>query len=85
MCIIIALLPSCQSSILLSNEWHNDITPAFISTTMAANFKIEEITSGMRRTIPIPNENISRCSGAQGANEYNVALQINGKCDLANI
>ena len=37
-------------------EWHNDMSPAFTSTIMAPNFKIEEITSGTRRTIPIPYE-----------------------------
>ena len=29
--IIIALLPGCQSSILSSNETHNDMNPAFIT------------------------------------------------------
>ena len=51
MYIIITLLAGCQSSILPSNEWHNDVNPAFISTIMAPNFKIKEITSGMRRVI----------------------------------
>ena len=37
MYIIVALLPGCQSSILSSNEWHNDMNPAFISTIMAPN------------------------------------------------
>ena len=46
MYIIVALLPGCQSSILSSNKWHNDMNPAFISTIMAPNFKIEEIASG---------------------------------------
>ena len=34
---------------------------AFISTIMAPNFKIKEITS--RRSIPIPNKKICRCPG----------------------
>ena len=58
MYIIIISLAGCQSSILSSNEWHNDMNLAFISTIMAPNFKIEEINSGTRKTIPIPNENI---------------------------
>ena len=45
MYIIITLLPGCQSSILSSNEWHGDMNPACISTIMAPNFQIEEITS----------------------------------------
>ena len=53
--IIVGLLAGCQSAILSSNEWHNDMNPAFISTIMAPNFKIKEITSGTRRSIPIPN------------------------------
>ena len=52
---IVTLLAGCQSAILSSNEWHNDMNPAFISTIMAPNFEIKEITSGMRRSIPIPN------------------------------
>ena len=58
--IIVTLLAGCQSAILSSNEWHNDMKPAFICTIMAPNFKIKEITSGTRRypTIPIPNQNI---------------------------
>ena len=31
---------------------------AYISTIMAPNFKNKEITSGKRRSIPIPNQNI---------------------------
>ena len=85
MYIIITLLAGCQSAILSSNEWHNDMTPAFISTIMAPNFKIEEITSGTRRTIPIPNENITGCPGGQGANPNNVAQHINGNGDLENM
>ena len=54
------------------------MNPAFISTIMAPNFKIKEITSGMRRSIPIPNQNICLCPGGQGANPYNVAQHING-------
>ena len=56
--IIVTLLAGCQSAVLSSNEWHNDMNPAFISTIMAPNFKIKEITSGTRRSIPIPNQNI---------------------------
>ena len=44
MYLIVTLLAGCQSSILSSNEWHNDMNPAFLSTIMAPNFKIEEIT-----------------------------------------
>ena len=44
--------------LLSSNEWHNDMNPAFISTIMAPNFEIKEITSGTRRSVPIPNQNI---------------------------
>ena len=56
--IIVTLLAGCQSAILSSNEWHNDMNLAFISTIMAPNFKIKEITSGTRRSISIPNQNI---------------------------
>ena len=54
------------------------MNPAFISTIMAPNFEIKEITSGTRRSIPIPNQNIGGCPGGQGANRYNVAQNING-------
>ena len=37
--IIVTLLAGCQSAILSSNEWHNDMNPAFISAIMAPNFK----------------------------------------------
>ena len=47
--IIMALLPGCQSSILLSNVWHNGMNPAFMSTIMAPNFKMKETTLGTRR------------------------------------
>ena len=58
-CSIITLLAGCQIAILFSKEWHNDMNPAFISTIMAPNFEIKEITSGTRRSIiPIPNQNI---------------------------
>ena len=57
--VIVRLLAGCQSAILSSNEWHNDMNPAFISTIMAPNLEIKEITSGTRRSIPIPNQNIS--------------------------
>ena len=56
--VIVRLLADCQSAILSSNEWHNDMNPAIISTIMAPNFEIKEITSGTRRSIPIPNQNI---------------------------
>ena len=42
--VIVTLLAGCQSAILSSNEWHNDMNPAFISTIMAPNFEIKEIT-----------------------------------------
>ena len=32
--VIVTLLAGCQSAILSSNEWHNDMNPAFISTIM---------------------------------------------------
>ena len=50
-----AKLAGCQSSILSSNEWHNDMNPAFISTIMAPNFKIEEITYITPAFSGIPN------------------------------
>ena len=56
--VIVTLLAGYQSAILSSNEWHNDMKPAFISTIMAPNFKNKEITSSTRRSIPIPNQNI---------------------------
>ena len=56
--VIVTLLVGCQSAILSSNERHNDMNPAFISTIMAPNFDFKEITSGTRRSIPIPNQNI---------------------------
>ena len=56
--VIVTLLAGCQSASLSSNEWHNDMNPAFIGTLMAPNFKIKEITLGTRRSIPIPNQNI---------------------------
>ena len=71
--IIVTLLAGCQSAILSSNEWHNDMNPAFISAVMAPNLKIKEITVGTRRPIPIPNQNIHGCPGAQGTNPYNNA------------
>ena len=52
---IVRLLAGCQSAILSSNEWHNDMNLAFISTILAPNFEIKEITSGTRRSNPIPN------------------------------
>ena len=33
--IVVTLLAGCQSAILSSNEWHNDMNPAFISAIMA--------------------------------------------------
>ena len=56
--VIVTLLAGCQKAILSSNEWHNDMNLAFISNIMAPNFKIKEITSGTRRSIPIPSQNI---------------------------
>ena len=56
--VIVTLLAGCQSAILSSNEWHNDMNLALISTIMAPNFEIKEITSGTRRSITIPNQNI---------------------------
>ena len=56
--VIVTLLAGCQSTILSSNERHNDMNPAFISTHMAPNFKIKEITSGTTRSIPIPDPKI---------------------------
>ena len=56
--VIVTLLAGCQSAIPSSNEWHNDMNPAFISTIMAPNFEIKEITSGTRKSVPIPNQNI---------------------------
>ena len=44
--VIVRLLAGCQNDILSSNEWHNDMNPAFVSTIMAPNFEIKEITSG---------------------------------------
>ena len=79
MYIIITFLAGYQSSILSSNEWHNDMNPALISTTMAPNFKIEEITSGTRRTIPIPNENI----GSQTTNVPLVSQSLGFQYDHA--
>ena len=59
--VIVTLLAGYQSAILSSNEWHNDMNPAFISTIMAPKFEIKEITSGTRRSIPIPNEKKNSC------------------------
>ena len=56
--VIVTLLAGCQDAILSSNEWHNDMNPALISTIMAPNFETKEITSGTRRSIPIKNQNI---------------------------
>ena len=64
--IIVTLLAGCQSAILSSNEWHNDMNPAFMSAIMAPNFKIKEITSGTRRSVPIPNQNILNSTGRLG-------------------
>ena len=83
--IVLTLLAGCQSAMLSSNEWHNDMNPAFISTNMAPNFEIKESTSGTRRSIPIPNQHINGCPGAQGADPYNVAQHINGNTHLVNV
>ena len=56
--IIVTLSAGCQSAILSSNEWHNDMNPALISAIMACNYKIKEIASGTRRSVPIPHQNI---------------------------
>ena len=81
---IVILLAGCQSAILSSDEWHNDMNPALISTVMAPNFEIKEITSGPRRSMPIPNQNICSCPGGQGASPYNVAQHINGNRHLGS-
>ena len=83
--LIVTLLAGCQSAILLSNEWHDDMNPALINIIMAPNFKIKEITSGTRKSIPIPNQNISYCPVGQKANPNNVAQHINGNSHLVNI
>ena len=57
--VIVKLLAGRQNANLSSNEWHNDMNPAFRSTIMAPNFEIKEITLGTRRFIPIPNQNIN--------------------------
>ena len=41
--ISVTLLAGCQSAIVSSHEWHNDMNPAFISTIMAPNFKNKEV------------------------------------------
>ena len=82
---IVQLLPGSQSSILSSNEWHNDMKPAVLSAVMAPNLKIKESTTGTRQSIPIPNLNIGRCPRGQGANSYNVAQHIKGNSYLANM
>ena len=51
--IIVRLLPGRQSSIVSSNEWHNDMNPTFESTIMAP--KIKELALGTRRSLPTPN------------------------------
>ena len=61
------------------------MNPAFISAVMAPNLKIKEIATGTRRSTPIPNQNIGRCSGGQRANPYNVAQHINGNSHLVNM
>ena len=83
--IIVRLLLGRQRSILSSNEWHNDMNPAFRSATMAPNLKIKEITMVMRRSIPIPNQNTRKCPRGQGANPYNVAQHINSNSYLVNM
>ena len=83
--IIVRLLAGRQNSILSSNAWHNDMNPAFTSAVMAPNLKIKEITTGKRRSTLIPNQNIHRCPGGQGANPCNVAQHINGNSYLVNM
>ena len=53
--VIVRVLAGCQSAVLSSNEWHNDMNLAFTSNIMAPNFEIKKIASGTRRSIPIPN------------------------------
>ena len=60
------------------------MNPALISAVVAPNLKIKEITAGTRQSIPIPNQNIHRCPGGQGANPYNVAQHINNNSCLVN-
>ena len=50
------------------------MNPAFISTIMAPNFEIKEITSGMRRSIPIPSIKIpvSNNNNAHSITKYGV-------------
>ena len=74
--ITVRLLLGHQSSILSSNEWHDDMNLAFINTVMAPNLKMKEIIVGTRRSIPISNQNIRICPGDQGASPYNVAQHI---------
>ena len=52
--VIVTLLAGCQTAILSSNEWHNDMNPAFISTIMAPNFEIKE--SPRVREGPYPSQ-----------------------------
>ena len=64
--VIVTLLAGCQSAILSSNEWHNDVNLAFISTIMAPNFEIKEITSGTRRSIPSQIKTSADIPGGKG-------------------
>ena len=58
-----SIVAGLSKFMLSSNEWHKDMNPAFLSTIMAPNFKTKEIASGMRKTIPVPNEKINGCPG----------------------
>ena len=64
--IIVRLLPGRQSSNLSSNEWHNDMNPAFMSAVMAPNLKIKEITTGTRQSVPIQIITSADVPGAKG-------------------
>ena len=64
--IIVRMLPGHQSSTLSSNEWHNDMNPAFRSAVMAPNLKIKEMTAGMH-----PKSTHPRMCWGQGANPTN--------------
>ena len=61
--VIITLLAGCQSAILSSNEWHNDMNPAFISTIMAPNFKIKEIGYEQVHTHPKTSADVPGAKG----------------------
>ena len=64
--VIVRLLLGCESAILSSNEWHNDMNLAFISTIMAPNFEIKEITSGTKSPYPSQIKTSADVPGAKG-------------------